>query len=163
MRVGILSLFCAIGPIGWLGSSQVISAPRSPTPSMQDVPRDVWHLTLQLTGGFTGVDRQLELASTGVLNVTDRRRATQVSTEASASELAQIASMVAGLKSIDPDRDSTCRDCLQYELRIRLSERSLLFKMNDVSLVGTPLEPLAKALTSVLNRELSNQPNTQRK
>ena len=152
MAVAALSLLCAIGVLGGVT-----------TPSMQDVSRDVWQLTLQLTGGFAGIDRQLELSSTGELKVTDRRRGTQVITQASATELAQIASMVADLKSVDAVRESTCRDCVQYDLRIRLSGRSLLFNINDVSLVGTPVEPLAKVLTGVLNRELSRQRNTQEK
>ena len=163
MRVGILSLCCVIGPIGWLGSSHVISASRSPTSSIQDASQDVWQLTLQLTGGFAGADRQLELASTGVLNVTDRRRATQVSTEASASELAQIASMVAGLKSVDGVRESTCRDCVQYDLRIRLNGRAIFLRFNDMSLDGTPVEPLVRVLTGTLNRELSRQRDKQGK
>jgi hypothetical protein len=37
------------------------------------------------------MDRQLELASTGELKVTDRKRGTHAITQASASELAQIA------------------------------------------------------------------------
>jgi hypothetical protein len=162
MAVGVLSLFCAIGVCGWVGcSTNLIFPPASITPSVQDVPHDVWQLTLQLTGGFAGIDRQLELASTGELKVTDRRRGTQVITQASASELAQIASMVADLKSVDPVRGSTCRDCIQYDLRIRLSGRSLLFSINDVSLVGTPVEPLVNVLTGALNRELSRQRNSQ--
>ncbi len=162
MAVGVLSLFCAIGTFGWVAcSANRLVPPTSTAPSMQDVTHDAWQLTLQLTGGFAGIDRQLELASTGELKVTDRRRGTQVITQASASELAQIASMVADLKSVDAVRGATCRDCVQYDLRIRLSGRSLLFSLNDVSLVGTPVAPLANVLTGVLNRELSRQRNTQ--
>ena len=164
MAVGVLSLFCAIGAFGCVCcSTNRLVPPPSTTASTPGVIHDDWQLTLQLTGGFAGIDRQLELSSTGELKVTDRRRGTQVITQASATELAQIASMVADLKSVDAVRESTCRDCVQYDLRIRLSGRSLLFNINDVSLVGTPVEPLAKVLTGVLNRELSRQRNTQEK
>jgi len=146
VAVAALSLFCAIGVLGEVT-----------TPSTQDVSRDVWQLTLQLTGGIAGNDRQLELASTGELKVTDRRRGTHAITQASASELTQIASMVADLKSADPVRRSTCRDCIQYDLTIRLSGRPLVFSLNDVSVVGTPVEPLIKVLADALNRELSRQ------
>ena len=158
MAVGVLSLFCAIGVSGWVGGlANRTFPPTSTTPSIQDVPHDAWQLTLQLTGGFAGIDRQLELSSTGELKAIDRRRGTQSTAQASASELAQIASMVADLKAVDAVRENPCRDCVQYVLKIRLSGRSLLFNMNDVSLVGTPVEPLANALTGVLNRELSRQ------
>jgi hypothetical protein len=164
MGVGILSLFCAIGVSGWLGCSKnLIFAPTSTTPSMQDISHEVWELTFQLTGGFAGIDRQLKLASTGELNVTDRRRGTQVSTEASASELARISSMVADLKSVDAVRESTCRDCVQYDLRIRLNGRSIFLSINDVSLGGTQVEPLVKMLNGTLNRELSRQLDKQGK
>ena len=148
MAVAALSLLCAIGVLGGVT-----------TPSMQDVSRDVWQLTLQLTGGIAGIDRQLELASTGELKVTDRRRGTHAVTQAPPSELAQIASMVADLKSVDAVRPSTCRDCIQYDLTIRLSGRTLVFSVNDVSVVGTPVEPLTKVLTGALNRELSRPRN----
>jgi hypothetical protein len=154
--VGILSVLCAIGVSGWVGySTNLIFPPTSITPSVQDVPPDVWRLTLQLTGGLAGIDRQLELASTGELKVTDRRRGIQVITQASASELAQISSMVADLKSVDAGRRSACRDCIEYDLKVRLSGRTLHFTINDVSLAGTPVEPLANVLITALNRELS--------
>lgn len=159
MAVGILSLVYAIGVSGWIGCSTSLTT--APVPSKQDAPHEVWQLTLQLTGGFAGLDRQLELASTGELKVTDRRRGTQVTTQAPAGELAQIASMVGDLKSVDAVRESTCRDCIQYELRIQLTGRSLLLRVNDVSVVGTPGEPLVKVLTGALNRELSRQRNKQ--
>lgn len=146
MAIAVLSLFCAIGVLGGVT-----------TPSIQDVSRDVWQLTLQLTGGIAGIDRQLELASTGELKVNDRRRGTHAITQASASELTQISSMVADLKSADAVRRSTCRDCIQYDITVRLSGRTLVFSVNDVSLVGTPVEPLIKVLGDALNRELSRQ------
>ena len=161
MAVGVLSLFCAIGVSGWVVCSTNLIFPPTTTPSTQDVPHEVWQLTLQLTGGFAGVDRQLELASTGELKVTDRRRGTHAITQASASELAQIASMVADLKTVDAVRRGTCRDCIQYDLTIRLSGRTLVFSVNDVSVVGTPVEPLTKVLTGALNRELSRPRNPQ--
>ena len=154
MSVAVLTLLCALVSGGIGCSSNRISPPASTTPSMQDVSHEVWQLTLQLTGGLAGMDRQLDLASTGELKVNDHRRGTQAIAVASASELAQIASMIAELKSVDVAR-GVCRDCIQYDLRIRLSGRSLLFTTNDAGLVGTPLEPLANVLTGMLNRELS--------
>jgi hypothetical protein len=162
VAVGVLSLLCAIRAFGWVACATNGIVPPSTTLLSQDA-RQTWQLTLQLTGGFAGIDQQLEMASTGELKVTDRRSGTHVMGQAAASELAQIASIVVNLKSVDPPRESTCRDCLRYELRIRLSERSLLFTIDDVSLSGTSLEPLVNALTTALNRELSHQPNTQRK
>ena len=163
MAVGVLALFCAIRAFVLVGcASNGIVLPPWTKSSSQDA-RQTWQVTLQLMGGFAGIDRELELASTGELKVTDRRRGTERVGQASASELAQIASMVANLESVDPARESTCRDCLRYQLRIRLSKRSLFFTINDVTLAGSPLEPLANALTTVLSRELSRQPNTQRK
>ena len=162
MAVGGLSVFCALAAFVACSMNGIAARP-SATPSSQGVTQHVWQLTLKLTGGFTGMDRQLELASTGELKVTDRRRETEVSTKASATELAQIASMVANLKSLDAARESTCRDCVQYGLSIRLNGRSLLLNLDDLSLVGNPAEPLTNALTRVLSRELTRERNTRGK
>jgi len=154
--VAVLTLLCALCVCGGSGcSSNQISAPALTPASAQHAARDVWHVTLHLTGGFAGVDHELELASTGELKATDRRRGSQVTAQASSSELTEIAALVADLKSVETARENTCRDCLQDELEVRLSERSLLFRINDGNLVGTPVDRLATVLTRLLNRELS--------
>ena len=153
MSAAVLTLFCALA-VSEGCSTNRIASPTSKTASMQDLSREVWQLTFQLTGGLAGMDRQLELANTGELKVTDHRRGTQAIARASASELAQIASLVAELKSVEVAR-GVCRDCIQYDFRISSSGRTLHFTTNDAGLAGTPLEPLANVLTGVLNRELS--------
>jgi hypothetical protein len=119
-----------------------------------------WQLKLRISGGIAGLDQQLELASTGDLKAIDRRRGIEVSARASASDTTQIASLIAGVESVDPAprrARTACSDCLQYDLDLRIDGRSLAFSLNDVTLAGTAIEPLVHALLKLLNRELSQQ------
>jgi len=52
-------------------------------PSMQGTA-DSWHVSLHVSGGFAGVDRELELASTGALTARDRKRGTSATVQAPA-------------------------------------------------------------------------------
>jgi hypothetical protein len=91
VTIRVASVLCAIGVLASVaGANHGIVPPASTTPSSQDAHQG-WQRTLQLTGAIAGIGRQTELASTGQLKVTDRRRGTQLITQASATELAPIA------------------------------------------------------------------------
>src|SRR5262245_53662058 len=75
-----------------------------------------WRLTLAVTGGIAGVDRQLTLASTGDVTTVDRRRGTRMTGRTPDTELAAIGSLVAGLKPLDASRPAVCADCFNYAL-----------------------------------------------
>jgi hypothetical protein len=114
-----------------------------------------WRLTLHTTGGFIAADRELTLASDGELKAIDRRRQREVAKKASPAELDRIASMVAGLKSVEGDRSGVCNDCFEYALSVQTGGRSMAASLNDSNLDSSPAGPLVKALMAILNRELS--------
>ena len=121
------------------------------SPPAQTAITDSWQLSFHLSGGFAGVDQRLELASTGALTARDRRRGTDVSARAPAEDMARIAALLADLKAIDSGGRSTCRDCFEYDIEIQTRGRSLVFHLQDTSLSNSGMEPLVKALNSLLD------------
>jgi hypothetical protein len=117
-----------------------------------------WHLTLEVTGGLAGVDRHLGLSSSGDLEVADRRRSTSTTARLFAAELGRIDSLVAALQPMDAVRSTGCFDCFNYSLEVDRSGSALAFQLNDFNVAGTSVEPLLRALTALLDRELSSRP-----
>ena len=117
---------------------------------------DLWRVTLVLSGGFDGVDRTVEIASSGELSAVDRKRGTRMSRQATASELIQIKSLLDAVTSRASPRPGTrCRDCLAYALEIeRKGERSTTV-VDDTNLAGSGFESLVNALTALLNGALA--------
>jgi hypothetical protein len=125
---------------------------------LADVAPAEWHLGLRLSGGFAGIDRELRLAHTGELTVTDRRRARTVTSRVPSDALSQVAALVATRPSIDTVRDASCQDCLTYDLEVQTSGPSFTTRLDEVSLAGTGLEDLLRTLVSLLNRALAEGP-----
>src|SRR5262245_38941813 len=75
---------------------------------------DEWHLVFQMSGGFAGFDKKLEVANTGSVTAADRKRRIQAMTKASAQELGAINSLLSDLNSLNPARNPNCRDCIEY-------------------------------------------------
>jgi hypothetical protein len=136
-------------------------APRQPqsagaAPSTSNPDIGPWRLAMHLSGGFAGLDRQLELASTGELTAADRRRGTQVTARVTAEDIAQLAELIpaAPLPSTAP---SGCADCLLYAVTIEAHGGSLAVALDDVSLGRSPVAPLVKRLNELLNQALTGR------
>ena len=160
----VRSLLCAVAAFGLAAcSANRSAAPISPAPSADSAAFEAWHLTFHLSGGFAGLDRTLELASTGELHAADLRRGAKVTTKSPGTEVAQIESVIAKLKPLDTLPETNCRDCLQYDIEVEMSSDPLVLHLNDVSLAGAAdkplLEALVKTLTSLLDRALAGQLN----
>jgi hypothetical protein len=131
----------------------VVAAGQSSTP----VPRaaDGWRVILTLSGGFAGVDRRLDVSSTGELSAADRGRGASVSRLATAPELAEIGMLAASVKPPASSRRPTnCRDCFEYALEIERGGERFATKFDDTNLPASGFAPLVNALTTLLNRAL---------
>jgi hypothetical protein len=129
--------------------------------SVQNATAESWSLSFHLSGGFAGVNQELELASTGDLAARDRKRVTNITAQAPASDLVQIAALVADVKSVDSGRPAACRDCLQYDLEVHVRGQAISVHLNDMTLASSGPEPLVKALASLLDRALGDRLNPQ--
>jgi hypothetical protein len=152
------SILHGVGACAVIAACSTARTPPSAAPTgppVQNSNLEAWSLTFRISGGFAGLDRELKLASSGELTATDRKRATPVVAQAPAGDLTRIASLVADAKSVDSVRPTACRDCLQFDVEIQTQGRSLVSQLNDMSLAGSGLEPLVRALTALLDRALA--------
>ncbi|MEO8260257.1 MAG: hypothetical protein ABI868_23120 [Acidobacteriota bacterium] len=116
-----------------------------------------WQLSFHLSGGFAGMDRRLELSSTGALTVRDRKRSTDVGVQVAASEVARIAALIPDMKVVAAGGRSTCRDCFNYDLEIQGQGRSQVVHLDDVTLANSGIEPFVKILTRLLDDALAGR------
>jgi hypothetical protein len=154
--VPLLLIACLVAMTAAVSAGQVQP---SKDPQAPALARGEWRIEFRVTGGLIGMDRSLELESSGALKATDRRRKAQVSGRLTQSELDQISSLVTALKTGSVAVDSNCRDCLQYDLTAHVNGRSLVHRLNDVTLSGAAPGPeqqqLIQVLMDLVNRELT--------
>jgi hypothetical protein len=137
-------------------SSVVKEGPGATSESPSGSQAIAWKVDFHLSGGLRGVDRTLAISSNGELSAEDRRQSARVTGKPTAADLDQIAPLVVRIKSIPeiPRRDSSCRDCLSYNLDIEIGLERFTARLDDTTLPGSGLEELARALTTLLNRLL---------
>ena len=126
-----------------------------------------WQLTLRVTGGFAGRDRELALSSVGAVSVTDRRSSQQASGQLPAGKLQALVPLVRAARTPAPAASYSgegsgrrCADCQQYTLTITRTiagdagavEREIAVNVNDVTMEASGLAELIRALSQLQNR-----------
>jgi hypothetical protein len=119
------------------------------------VSQQAWRLTFHLSGGFAGLDRGLDLTSTGEASATDNRRKRQVSGPALPDELQTIDRLVTSAVSTDTRNPPQCRDCFTYLIELQTSQGLVRMRIGDPALADSNVTLLIRALTNVQNRLLS--------
>lgn len=114
-----------------------------------------WRLTFQMSGGFAGFDRQLELASDGTAIATDKRRKRQVSRTIARDELQEIDRLAASVVSTDLPGRTQCADCLAYSIDLRIAGKQVVIRARDDRLSDSQVGPLIQALSRLQNRLLA--------
>jgi hypothetical protein len=115
-----------------------------------------WTLTFDMTGGFAGLDRRLELTSDGSATVNDRRRRLTRAAKATDGELKAIGALVATVRSLD-SRAPGCRDCFEYALDLQSGGARVTVRANDTGMGGDSAK-LLDALRELMTRILSSEP-----
>jgi hypothetical protein len=118
-------------------------------------PAGPWRLTFQISGGFAGVDRRLELTDTGAVTATDGRRVSRATTTATAKELADIKSFLPDLKSVRATFDKNCRDCFEYRLDVQMNGSTVTLRFDETAMDNRRVETIVNALTALLDRALA--------
>lgn len=117
-----------------------------------------WRVELTLSGGLAGVERVLELSSTGHLNIIDKRISRQVTTQLPNEELVKIFALLVDTSHLQPPgTPPACRDCFQYDLDVRMDGQQFSFRVNDLNMAQAGLSPLVKALKALQDRALKGQ------
>ena len=121
--------------------------------SWQNTP-DAWTVVMHVSGGIAGLDREIQLASTGAFTATDRRRRMSTVGSMPAALLAELGAVISKVTAAASRRDPACRDCLVYRFEIKRATAALTAEFDDLSVGGTPFEVLAKTLTTQLTEAL---------
>jgi hypothetical protein len=168
MRTSFLHAASANGLVGWMILSGAITPicqgctsrpPQSATAPSAPVPiGEPWRLEIHLSGGFAGLDRQLELSSTGELTASDRRRDTHITARLSAGEIAQIDALIPVAPAVSASRTG-CADCLLYDLTLYVHGQSVVVHLDDISLGRSGTEPLIRSLLTLLDSALTGRLN----
>lgn len=113
-----------------------------------------WHLAFTVSGGFAGLNRQLDVESGGAATAFDHRRKVQVRRQIAPDVLSEIERFVASATSFEAGND-TCGDCLTYAIDLRVHGRTVSIRTNDITLSDSKAAALVQALARMQQRLLS--------
>ncbi|MBI5675431.1 MAG: hypothetical protein HZC48_06340 [Nitrospirae bacterium] len=154
-----LSLVFVGGLAGCLQHGSTLSAPYL-SAERAGAMSENWRIFLELSGGFSGLRRTIELTDTGRMTVIEQKSAKQIVRQIPEKELAEIALLAENVKSLQPSgRLMNCRDCLQYNLIVRMNGQQFSIQLNDLSLPGSGIEPLLSILFNLQKRALAGDQN----
>jgi hypothetical protein len=137
-----------------IGMSACTARPAASATSDQ-ATRESWSLTMRVSGGFAGLNREMDLTSSGSATVTDLRWNRQVRQLVPSEELLEIDRLIAAAASVDAQDRTSCRDCLSYSIDLRRKDQLLTIRANDESLSTSKMAALVLALSRLQNRLLS--------
>jgi hypothetical protein len=132
--------------------STPVSAASSPGSCASVEP---WSIHLQVSGGFAGVSRALEMSSGGDLSVRDLQDGHLIQRQLTPQEAAEMADLLTAICGLPTGgRPAVCPDCFAYDYEFLIGQRSLTGRATDVSLQGSPLAPLISHLTQLISDSL---------
>ena len=129
----------------------------SPSAAPQTERSEAWHLTFRMSGGLAGLNRLLDLSSLGTATVTDGSRGRRVSARVPHDDLLMIEALVAKARAFSDAGPGVCRDCLNYDVDVRLRGTRLVLHLNDATLADAGAEGLIAALRNLQARVLSER------
>jgi hypothetical protein len=115
-----------------------------------------WEVELTVSGGFAGVERKLEVESSGRYQVEDRQIGEKVEGVLPQEALTQIeADLPAVCLAGDAGRPPACADCFQYSLEVTSAGAVYRVGLNDLSLPDSPAAPLVGDLLHLMSETLA--------
>jgi hypothetical protein len=95
------------------------ATPASPlTKSVETIPT-TWHARLEVSGGFAGIHRNINLSDDGVFVVEDQKPSSGGRRVLHANELQEFRRLIAALPAqLDSSVDNQCNDCFDYVLTV---------------------------------------------
>jgi len=160
----LLLAACTSAPIGQ-PTPLATTAPASATaPSSRATPQSsscdvsgTWDVELNVTGGFAGVDRRLQVDDQGAYEAEDAQPASKEEGVLSADEMEQLLALLPSVcEPYEAARPPSCADCFNYFLEATLQGSAYEFILNDLSLAEAPVGPLVGWLSSYLNTVLQD-------
>jgi len=151
----------AVGGAGSLSRERSSpSAPDDPATGKQH--SGCWTIAYEVSGGFAGIRRQLEVSGNGRTIASDLKKKRRVEQQAPPEQLAKIAD---ALSKIDPSRlsemgpklSSRCADCFQHALTVDNVDQHYKLRVDDKTLEDPACAELIGLLSSLLDQTLAKQ------
>lgn len=115
-----------------------------------------WRIEMLVTGGFAGIRRSIQVASTGEVVVRDLDSNKLVDLELDQSDLESIGTQVISITQLPSAENQSCNDCFIYELDITLEGKQLSSSFNDEDLFNSDIVSLVNELMGIINSALDN-------
>ena len=121
-----------------------------------------WEIDYEVSGGFAGIQRKMNLSSDGKLIATDLKHKRTVEQQISEEQLTRITNMlttincqqVSDVRSKLSDR---CADCFLHSLTLTIDDQQHTTSHNDISLRHSPYTSFIGLLSSLLDAALVNK------
>jgi len=154
-RLCVLAMaFAACGTAG--GSPNSASAVTSLSGGNQAA---MWRIRFTQSGGFAGLQRELDVTNAGEVIARDVRRNREVKVRLDDAEVARLSALLA---QAPPDAAATsalassqCRDCLEYGVDATADGQRIAAHLIDTELDASGFRPLVTALVEILTRSLA--------
>jgi hypothetical protein len=119
---------------------------------------EVWQVSLEWSGGLVGVQRSLEVSSSGQVVARDLLEGTETSATLSPEDIAVLTDLLNdACPSAGAARPPACADCYQYVYTLDTDGRPARGVENDVSLRDSRLGPWIGALLSIWQGVISGE------
>ncbi len=145
----------------WLPACQIqpeqnFADPISTSTAISGEVRDSWRIKLTVTGGFKGINREIELSSSGNLVVTDEESGSRIVLVLSREEIAELDRQISGFGRLGGGSLPACADCFEYQLELEKGGDLSSVAFNDINLDSSAYGGIINALISLGNRAEKN-------
>jgi len=113
-----------------------------------------WSVRMNLSGGFDGLLRDIEVKSDGSYVVIDERMKKTSSGDLTETELAKLESLITTLEFSVPEFPTGCADCFIYKVEIESGGKKMIVSADDVSLEKSGLDSLVQFMRTIMDRAL---------
>jgi hypothetical protein len=146
-------------PMVALLSACGLARPGSATPQSLPSPAGNWTVELTQSGGFAGVQLNLEVTSAGQLTATDERSGRTVTQTLSAETMVELRRLIAqaGVSGAGGN-PSACADCFVYDLMLKSDSGTIQMRADDVTLGDSKAQALISYLRTLRDSALASQP-----
>lgn len=137
----------------------------TPTATQQSETQEInhdWHASLNLSGGFAGINRQISVNSNGSLLASDERQQRKVAYTLTSEQLARLDVLLTALESAPAPPGTKafpgrCADCITSRLSATVNGKRYTATAKSGEKTAQPYADLITQLAKLLHEALSKQ------
>ena len=152
----------ATQPTAINGNMLSSSSPDGPGTVSGKQHSEYWTINYEVSGGFAGIRRQLNVSNDGSFVASDLKRKRRVEQQASPEQIVKIADALskidfAQLPAMEPKLSSRCADCFHHKLTVTKDDQPHKLNFDDTTLKDPACAALIGLLSTMLNQALVQQ------